>query len=356
MKKQGYTEVDTDPAFEILMKKLPKNYENKINYKELAANIKSAADISLIDEIKIIRPEKLADPKKMLEDIAMTLVRRKIELKEMIENFDIHKERKVPSDVLESVLQSLKVVNSSLMEERKLAAEANSGNLSPEQNNHGMLASPTSAGQISLKKFLYNRFDYENLVSFYIVETRMEQRPSLVKAEEEKTPIFNSNEPSGNVSPRFPSHYMKPEANRPEIGKKIIKLADYQKFFSDLDEEIILYKDSHNLITGFAWADKILEDLAIDLYCKKESVVDYFAAYGINESNGSITREGFRRGIYEIKNVRLSEHELDRFMNNLDVNKDGLLQLYELNNIIEVVFPQAREHYERTLYLICIIF
>ena len=134
-------------------------------------------------------------------------------------------------------------------------------------------------------------------------------------------------------------------------------LINLAKFFEDPNRGGIQYQNFLTVIqpllgkvntanTQLAWADAILDEMAVALYCKRLDIPKFFASHNINSN--FIIKQAFILAIKDM-NLNAKEVQLDQLGRDLDYAHDGKVSVQALEQIIEERKTAAIEKYEKAI-------
>jgi len=122
----------------------------------------------------------------------------------------------------------------------------------------------------------------------------------------------------------------------------------YKLFIAELKHQIIATQNASKVKTNLQWATKILDEIAIYMHYKHETVLSYFKNYELDMTNKTVSLMNFMIGIRAL-NIRVSERDIEQLGKDLDVFYNNTVSIEELNYNIEDRMNSAIAKYERNI-------
>ena len=118
----------------------------------------------------------------------------------------------------------------------------------------------------------------------------------------------------------------------------------YYGFLSEIDHVKTKLKSSEPKEVNLKWADKILDEICIFLYCQHKEAYDYFKSYGLNPDNMCVPFKSFEQGIQDMK-ISINPADLDHLKHSLDIDDDQTISGKEFKINLDNRKDQALERY-----------
>lgn len=108
----------------------------------------------------------------------------------------------------------------------------------------------------------------------------------------------------------------------------------YKIFVLELQQLVNKRIDPNAVKTNLQWASRILDDLAIALYTRRQDALVFFKSYKLKPSNNTVNALNFAQGLKSL-GIKLTENELQQLARDLDVYADRSVSIQELNTNVQ---------------------